>query len=348
MQTYRFIIIGLGNIGRNFLETVLSRADLLRQRYGIALQLVGASDSAGSAYHPQGLDMARIIALKRARRSVAELPQGRPGGSSIELAQQAKAEFLIEASPTNLKDGQPGLDIVRTALRRGMHAVLASKGPLVLAYQELAALSDLGSESRQAPCLRFSGAVGGALPTINIGWRDLSGARISRVEMVVNGTTQVILQLMAQGQSFDAALAEAQQMGIVEPDPSLDVEGWDAANKLVILANAVLRQATTLSDLSVTGIRGVSQKQLQAAWTAGGRVSLVGLAEAQPDGAYRLNVAPTTLAADHPLARLGLGEMGIVYQSDIAGRTVATSLEDGPIGTTAAMLRDLIEIVMRR
>jgi homoserine dehydrogenase len=347
MQTYRFIITGLGNIGRNFLETILSREDLLRQRYGIVLQAVGASDSAGSAYDSQGLDMAQIVALKWAQRSVAELPQGRPGGSSVELVQQAEAEFLLEASPTNLTDGQPGLDIVRTALRRGMHAVLASKGPLVLAYPELAALSDLGAAARQAPCLRFSGAVGGALPTINIGWRDLAGARISRVEMVVNGTTQVILQLMAQGQSFDAALAEAQQMGIVEPDPSLDVDGWDSANKLVILANAVLRQAATLSDLSVTGIRGVSQEQLQAAWAAGGRVSLVGLAEAQPDDLYRLSVAPTTLAADHPLVRLGLGEMGIVYQSDIAGHTVATTLEDGPIGTTAAMLRDLIEIVKR-
>jgi homoserine dehydrogenase len=185
------------------------------------------------------------------------------------------------------------------------------------------------------------------LPSINIGWRDLAGANISKVEMVVNGTTQVILQLMAAGQSFDEALAEAQRMGIVEPDPALDVDGWDAANKLVILANAVLRQPTTLADLHVEGIRGVSRATLEGAWNAGGRVSLVGLAERQPGGGYSLGVAPTVLPAEHPLARLGLGEMGIVYHSDIVGRTVATSLEDGPIGSCAAMLRDVIEIVGR-
>lgn len=347
MQTYRFILTGLGNIGRTFLDLLLSREDLLRERYGLALQAVGVADSSGVAYDPQGLDMAAIVALKRARRGVAELPQHRPDMDAVALARQAEAEFLLEATPTNLHDGQPGLDTVRTALQRGIHTVMASKGPLVLAYTELAALSDWNTEPGAArrPCLRFSGAVGGALPSINIGRRDLAGARISRVEMVVNGTTQVILQVMAQGRSFAEALAEAQAMGIVEPDPSLDVDGWDAANKLVILANAVLRQPTTLADLAVTGIRDVSAETLRAAWDAGGRVSLVGLAEAHPDGSYALSVSPTVLAAEHPLARLGLGEMGIVYQSDSAGRSVATSLEDGPTGSCAAMLRDVIEIV---
>ncbi len=352
MRTYRFILTGLGNIGRNLLEILLNQDELLRQRYGLVLQAVGVADSSGVAYDPHGLDIAEIVALKRARRGVAELPQGQPGGDPIALMQHAEAEFLLEATPTNLQDGQPGLDIVRTALKRGIHTVMASKGPLVLAYAELAALSDLGQNSATTPstllpCLRFSGAVGGGLPSINIGWRDLAGARIHQVETVLNGTTQVILQLMAEGQSFDEALAAAQEMGIVEPDPALDVDGWDAANKLVIVANAVLGQPTTLADLSVTGIREIDPQILRDAWAAGGRVSLVGLAALQANDRYHLSVAPMALAADHPLARLGLGEMGIVYHTDIVGRTVASSLEDGPIGSCAAMLRDVIEIVQR-
>ncbi|NJO00102.1 MAG: homoserine dehydrogenase, partial [Anaerolineales bacterium] len=230
----------------------------------------------------------------------------------------------------------------------GMHAVLASKGPLVLAYQELAGLSDLTTPA--APALRFSGAVGGALPSINLGRRDLAGARIQRVEAAVNGTTQLILWLMSQGQSYEAALAEAQRIGIAEPDPSLDVEGWDAANKLVIIANAVLGIPTTLTDVSVTGIGGVGPTELQAARAAGGRVSLLAVAEAQTGGpapAYRLSVAPTPLATDHPLAHLQADEMGLVYYTDIYGRAVATTQERGPLGTSAAMLRDIIEITQR-
>lgn len=341
---YRYVLTGLGNIGRTLLEVLISRGDLLQRRYGFELRCVGVADSSGVAYDPAGLDIAAIAALKAGGGHIRALPQFAAGMSPIELAGQAEAELLLEATPTNLRDAQPGLDIVRAALRSGKHAVLASKGPLVLAYTELAGLSDLAGPPG-APALRFSGAVGGGLPTINIGRRDLAGALISRAELVVNGTTQLILEEMAGGKSFDAALAEAQRQGIVEPDPSLDVDGWDAACKLVIFANAVLEQPTSLADLSVTGIRAVSAEELRAAWAAGGRISVVGSAVRQDDGRYALQVAPTVLDSEHPLARLRGGEMGLVLYSDIIGRTTAASLEDGPMGSTQAMLRDVIEIV---
>lgn len=345
-RTVRYVLTGLGNIGRTLLEVLVSRGDLLPRRYGFQLVCVGLADSAGVAYDPQGFDIAAVAALKRAGGRISALPQFQPERTVIDLAATAEAEFLLEATPTNLSDGQPGLDCVRGALRSGKHAVLASKGPLVLAYQELAALSDLGGNSN-APALRFSGAVGGALPTINLGRRDLAGAIIERAELVVNGTTQVILELMAAGQSFAEALAAAQAQGIVEPDPSLDVDGWDAANKLVIFANAVLEQPTTLADLTVRGISAVTSEELRAAWDAGGRISVVGTALRGTDGRYTLSVAPTTLGPEHPLARLNLGEMGAVFHSDIIGRTTVASLEDGPMGSTQAMLRDVIEIMGR-
>lgn len=343
----RYVLTGLGNIGRTLLEVLISRGDLLPRRYGFDLLCVGLADSSGVAFDPAGIDIAAVAAHKRAGGKLSALPQFQPGRTAIDLAVTAEAEFLLEATPTNLSDGQPGLDIVRGALRSGKHAVLASKGPLVLAYSELAALSDLGGEPT-APALRFSGAVGGALPTINVGRRDLAGAIIERAELVVNGTTQVILELMAAGKTFAEALAAAQAQGIVEPDPSLDVDGWDAANKLVIFANAVLEQPTTLADLSVRGISDVTSAALRAAWDAGGRISVVGTAERGSDGRYALSVAPLTLGPDHPLARLNQGEMGAVFHSDIIGRTTVSSLEDGPMGSTQAMLRDVIEIMSAR
>jgi homoserine dehydrogenase len=358
MKTYPYIITGLGNIGRNLLAILHERDDLLAHHYGFRMRCVGVADSSGVAYDAAGLDAAAIVQLKQQGGYLRSLPTFQTNWSPIDLAAQGEYDFLLESTPTNLVDGQPGLDIVRAALNRGRHAVLASKGPLVLAYRELAALSDLqpaGSNRQDGgsreqivpPALRFSGAVGGGLPSINIGWRDLAGTQISKAELVVNGTTQVILEEMASGKTFDEALAEAQRQGIVEPDPSLDVDGWDAANKLVIFANAVLRQPTTLADLSVSGIRDVGRDTLQQAWAAGGRISLVGLAELTAEGRYRLSVQPTILGPEHPLARLAKGEMGIVYHSDIVGRTTATSLEDGPIGSCAAMVRDIIEIVGR-
>ncbi len=351
MRQIKTILTGVGNIGRTLLELIVADPDRLPRRYGFALHLVGVADSSGVALDPAGIDPATVADVKRRGSGVRDLPAFRPDLDPVALAATAGYDLLLEATPTNLRDGQPGLDIVRAALRRGKHAVLASKGPLVLAFAELAALSDWADDCspRSArPALRFSGAVGGALPTINVGVRDLAGARIERVELVVNSTTQIILEQMAHGASFDAALAEAQRQGIVEPDPSLDVDGWDAANKLVIFANAALSQPTTLADVTVRGIREVTAAELATAWAAGGRISLVARAERQPDGRYALTVAPQALGPDHPLARLSRGEMGLVIVSDSAGRTTMSSLEDGPLGTCQAMLRDVIEIMRAR
>jgi homoserine dehydrogenase len=362
LKTYRLILTGLGNVGRSFLELIPSQAKLLASRYGIELRVVAAADSAGTAVDPAGLDIAALIAAKQARQTVARLDRvGQPGMSALETARQVDADILLESTLTNLRDGQPGLDIVRAALGRGISVVLANKGPLVLAYDELAGMSDLavqgsgisdwgseeaGSQSpipHSLPRLRFSACVGGYLPSVNMGRRDLAGARIERVEAVLNGTTQGILRMMEAGTSYADALAEMQRRGLAEADPTLDVEGYDAANKVVILANAVLRRPTRLADVSIVGITRLTADDLRAAGAHGTRVVLLCLAE-RAEGDYRLSVRPAALPLDHPLARMSGDEMGIVYYTDIGGRTSATSAERGPMPTAAAMLRDLIEI----
>jgi homoserine dehydrogenase len=325
-----------------------SQAPLLRERYGCAFIVVGAADSAGAALDPGGLDPVAVHAAKERGDSVASLPVvGHPGMSGIDLIRSIPADAVLESTPVDLRTGQPGLDLVRAALRHGVPVVLANKGPLALAYAELAALSDLADSAR--PALRFSACVGGAMPTINLGLRDLAGARILRVEAVLNGTTQYILRAMEQGRGYAEAVTDAKQRGLTETDPSLDLQGWDAANKLVIVGNAVLRQPATLADVEVEGIDLLTPELLRAAAGRGERIVLLCLAEPAGDdtGRFRLSVRPTALPLDHPLARMDGDEMGVVYHTDIAGRASATSRERDPMPTAAAMLRDLLEIAGR-
>lgn len=344
MKTYRLILTGLGNVGRNMLKILDTQADVLRERYGVQFSVVGVADSTGAAINKNGLDVVAMHAIKANRNPISSLPAfGRPGMSGLEVVQQVEADILLEATPVDLKTGQPGLDIVRAAQQKGMHCVLANKGPLALAFQELAAAAAQGRGQ-----LRFSGCVGGALPTINIGMRDLAGARITKVEAMVNGTCQGILRLMEDGQTFEQALTEMQRRGVVEPDPSLDIDGWDEAVKLVIIANAVLRRPTQLSDLTVKGIRDLTQNDLRAAAKRGERTVLLGLAErASERDDWRLSVAPVPLPLSHPLARMTGDEMGVVYHTDISGTLHATALETEATPTAAAMLRDVLTIVER-
>jgi homoserine dehydrogenase len=188
--------------------------------------------------------------------------------------------------------------------------------------------------------------VTGGLPTLNIGLRDLGTCEFTGFEGVVNATTNYILTMMSEGQSFDGALKHAQDVGHAEADPSLDVDGWDAANKLVIIANAVLRRPTQLADVNVQGIRGVTQDELSDARERGQVIKLV--ASARPvyggEGDFALSVQPERLDSKHALARLGPDMMGIVYHTDINGSILALIEERDPYPTAAAVLRDMVNV----
>lgn len=350
-------LAGAGHVGAGFLIMLHDRRDELALRYGVDLQVSGVAEYGGCAVDSDGLDLREVLAALLAGQPLGTIPgKGRPGMTSSQMVGECEAAILLEATPVNLVDGEPGLGAVRIALGRGMHVVLANKGPLALAYPEIAALSDLADgwgsayarpagQGAARPQLRFSATVAGALPVLNIGRRDLAGDRITRIEAVLNGTTQSILRAMESGVSFDEALADAQRRGIAETDPALDVDGHDGACKLVITANAVLGLAMTPADVVVEGIRGLSSAEVAGYHADGKQLVLLCLAEVTDDRSYRLSVTPTPLSADHPLARLTPDEMGVAYYTDHVDRLFAATLEPGPGPASAAMLRDVLDIV---
>lgn len=334
------MLTGVGNVGRRFLELLVRKQDTLYSRLGLELILTGAADTSGVAVCPTGLDPRQVVRLKTQSQGVAAYPHwGQRGVSALEMVQTTRADLFLEASPANLEDGQPGLGCIERALSRGMHVVTANKAPLVLAFPRLLALAQAHDVQ-----LCFDATVAGGLMAVNLGQRDLAATDIYRLEGILNLTTNYILTRMAEdGLNYDKALAHAQAAGHAEADPSLDVEGWDAANKLIILAHSVLGYPATLADVSVEGIMGITIETLHQAAAEGKRVKLVATAEWDGDR-YRLNVRPIWLDDTHPLAHLGPKQMGIVYHTDINGVVSAAIVEETPLPTAAAMLRDVISI----
>jgi len=340
VRSARILLAGAGHVGLRFLELILLKRDALRTARGLDLVLVGVADSSGVAMCPEGLDAGAVIALKSAGRGVAEHPAwGLPGHTVREMVDTAGADIFLEASPANLRDGQPALGWIEAALARGMHVVLANKAPLVHAYSRLVSLA-----AGHGVQLRFDATVAGGLPVVNLGQRDLASARITRLEGLLNLTTSLILGRMADsGLSYEQAWAEAQAAGHAETDPSLDVEGWDAAAKLVILAQSVLGVPASLGEVAVEGITSITREMLRRAAAEGKRIKLLALAEAGKCG-YRLTVRPVVLPLSHPLAQLGPEQMGVVFHTDVCGVVSASIVEATPMPTAFAMLRDLLEI----
>ncbi len=341
MREVRYLLVGLGNLGRRFCEVVQEREDLLAERYGLTLKLVGAADSRGAAYDPEGLDLTTVVALKRGGGSIAQYPNAaRDGWGALELVEAADADLLLEASPVNLEQGaEPGLSCIRTAMKRGMHVVTPNKGPLVAAFHELHTLA-----KAQGVQLRYDGTVAGGLPALNVGCRDLRGARVRMIEAVPNLVTGFIMDMLADGTGWEEATATARAAGVLEADASWDLDGWDAAAKLVILTNAILGADARLEDVDRAGIRAVTVDELQAALGRGERYRLVARTELQHDGSYVLSVAPVPLPVTHSLGRLGRKQMGVVYTTDIYGTITLIIDEPDPIPSSATMLRDLLDI----
>lgn len=337
MREIRTALIGVGAVNRSFLEILTRKADHLQRDYGLALRIVLAADSSGVVRNDNGFDPQQLYQFKRNGGRLQAHPAA-VDAPLVKALQESPSELVLEASPVNLKDGEPGLSITRAALAAGRHVVLANKGPLVLAFREL---HELAAQNHVG--LAYSATVCGALPVINIGRRDLIAAEITLLRGIFNSTSNFILAEMNQGHAFAEALAEAQRRGIAEADPTLDVEGWDTANKLVIIANSMLGIQATLQDVQVTGMTAITAEQLQNEARHGRTIKLVATAQRQADR-YTLTVEPTVLAQSDFLGSCGGWEMGIEIHSDLYGKLYHKIWEDSPVPTAAAMLRDAVNL----
>lgn len=343
MRRISAIIQGLGNIGNRFVGVLQDKGDLLRDHYGLDVRIVGAADTGGAAHNPDGLDLGQLKALGR-QQSVATLPNTNgtisdASTTTAVLLQQVQADVFFEATPVNLTDGEPGMSAIRAALVQGLHVITTNKGPLALAYGELAALAQASGVQ-----LRHCGAVFGGLPAISIAERDLAATTMLKLEAQANLANSFILHQMADGVPYADAVQAAKDRGSADADETLDVDGWDAVIKLVILANSVLGLAAKIEDVERVSMRDIDPQQIHRARERGAVLKYLASAELNADGGYMLRAAPVALPLTHPLAPLGPHQMGVAYTTDLFGTITAAILEESPLPSASALLRDLLII----
>jgi homoserine dehydrogenase len=336
----RIIVCGMGRVGQAFVGLLIQKDKDLQKRYGLNLRVVGAVDIGGAAVSSSGLPLEELMGHLKKGGRVEEMSKfGKKGLSGKDVLSSVPADLLVETTPTNIKDGEPGMTHIRTALTLGRHVVTAAKGPLVLRYNEL---KELAKKSKVK--MMISAATAAALPTLDVGLSCLAGTEVLTAEGILNGTTNYILTRMyEEGTPYKDALAEAQKMGVAEPDPSLDVEGRDTANKILLVANEVFQGALSLGDIPVQGITRVSPEEIQKAKKEGKVIKLIGKAE-RKEGKVVASVAPMALPTDHPLASVRGTEKAISYLTDTMDRVTVSGGKSNPVGAAAAILKDIIRI----
>jgi homoserine dehydrogenase len=341
----KIALTGFGNVGQGLATLLHQHGEEYRHRYGTRILLTSVSDRRGAAIDAAGLDLPRLLAAKSQTGSV--------GGYGVESGEsdpdaflaRSQASLLVEASTTNFDDGEPGWTYVREAIVRGLDVVLASKGALALHWK------DLFERARErASRVLFSATVASPLPSLDLASYSLIGTDIRSLEGILNGTSHQILTAMSRGLSYDEGVRQAQEMGIAETDPTLDVDGWDAAAKAAILANAIFDTELTVHDVRRQGIRGVTVDDLQAASAAGETIKLIARV-ARTDSDVEASVAPERRSIDDALGRLSGDAMGVVFTVEPLG-TMAATIEfgghGGGITTAMTVLRDVLKLARSR
>nr|WP_199174770.1 homoserine dehydrogenase [Halegenticoccus soli] len=308
----KLAVLGVGAVGRSVVE--------LAGEYGHTVTAVADSESA--AIDPDGVDPEAVLARKER--------EGTVGDAAPADALTAASDVLVEATPTTLGDAEPGFSHVRAALEADRHVVLANKGPVAERYDDV---RDLERDS--AGSVLFEATVGGAIPVLSA-IRDFGPDHITAARGVLNGTANFVLSRMAaEGLGYEHVLAEAQDLGVAEADPTFDVDGTDAALKCVILANVLGDGGHSLADAEVRGIRDIPGSALELAAEDGQTVRLIG--EATPEG---VRVGPRLIPQNGTLAVTGTRNI-VQLETTNAGRLNISGRGAGGPETATAVLSDV-------
>ncbi len=328
-------IIGLGSVGQGVARVFQMKKEQVKKDYGLDLNLVAALDRSGAAINPDGLDLNLLLKTKKETGKVSNYPEyGETGLSGMEVLDKVDYDCMIEVTPTNIEDGEPARSHILKAMQNGKDVVTSNKGPLALSFSKLAKTAQENNVQ-----FKYEASVGGAMPILNFAHETLSGCEIQSIYGILNGTTNYILSRMAkEGSSYEQTLNEAQEMGIAETDPTQDVEGEDAACKVVILANSILKMDVTYEDVEVRGISQITPESISLAKKEGYLIKLIG--EVSPDS---LEVSPRLVKEGSPFAVEGTLNVATL-KTDLADEVTVVGKGAGSIETASAILSDMISI----
>jgi len=324
--------MGFGNVGRALLRLLISKETELRRKYDVRWRLTGvASRRIGWVTNPDGLKPIAVLS--------GYFPSAPSTSRNVrEWLEQGKVDLLFETTSLNAPTGQPAIEHLMAALESGAHAITANKGPIVHAYKELTAFAK--EKKRQ---FLFESTVMEGVPIFPLFPQGLPATELRGFSGVLNSTTNVVLTEVEKGRSFDEAIKRAQAMGIAETDPSQDLDGWDSAVKVAVMATVLMGVPTKIESVQRTGIRELSEEKIRSVRSAGMRYKLVCRAERRGDG-VECRVAPELLLLSDPMAGLEGTSSAIRFDLDVFGLSIVEH-NPGVEATAYGLLADFLRAV---
>lgn len=332
MKRYRICFLGFGNVGRALARLFVSKSAELRDSYGIEWEITGvATRRMGWRASENVIDVAKLLSGTDDTPSVQGID---------EWLARAKPDVVFETTSLNPESGQPAIDYLRKSLQAGAHIITANKAPIVYAYDKLNALA-----VAQRKRFLFEATVLDSAPVFSLFRETLPAVKVRRFSGAFNSTTNVILETMEAGRSFDEGVKTAQELGVAETDPSHDVDGWDSIMKVCAIARVILRVPLLPSDVRRESIRALDPATLQAARAEGKPYKLLSRATVNEDGSVTASVRPEQVALSDPLGGVRGTSLAIHFELDTMPGLTIVSHRPNLQSTAYGLLADFVNAV---
>jgi len=315
-MSVRIGLVGTGTVGGGCIDIIQKHRDDFKRHYGVDIELARVCSRTPKGAEAHGVGHLFTSDYK-------------------DIVNDPDIDLVVELV------GGTGVahDIVCDALRAGKNVVTANKALMATAGEEVFALAEEAGVE-----VAFEASVGGGIPIIDPLKHSLISNEISSVLGIVNGTTNYMLTRMNEdGMPYDAVLAEAQEKGYAEADPTADVDGFDAAAKIAILASIAFNSRVSMGDVSTEGIRGIQPVDLKTARNMGYAVKLLALAHRLPEG-IDVRVHPTMIPLSHQLAHVNGVDNAIYVTGDAVGETMFFGAGAGAGPAASAVMGDVLEV----
>jgi len=321
-------IFGFGNVGRAAARVLLEKESFFKERYGLVFKVVSISDTSGTVWLPEGIDLREALLVKENFGKLSAWTNDYEVYtlSPTEAVREIEADLIVDV--TNDKNAWKWH---MEALKIGKGVVTSNKPPLAFHYSELTEKA----EGKGLPYL-FEATVMAGTPVIGLLKETLLGDSVESIEAVLNGTTTYILTRMEEGTSFEEALKEAQRLGIAERDPSGDILGFDAGYKATIL-HCVAFKPITFDEIAVRGIDGVLMEDVRRAQRDGKTIRLIASIE---EGS--VSVEPKELPKESPLA-VSSTQNAAVIKTDLLGELTVKGAGAGLKETASGVVSDVVK-----
>jgi len=341
MEQYNVCFLGFGNVGRAVARLLAAKSSELRDLYGVEYRITGvASRRIGWLAKSEGTNEARGLDVSSLLDGSASPNDSSSANGISDWLQLAQPDAVFETTSLNPESGQPAINYLRAVMQSGAHAITANKGVLVHGYRELNELAQSVGKR-----FLFEASVLDSAPVFSLFRECLPAVKLRGFSGVFSSTTNVILETMEAGRSFEDGLKAAQELGVTETDPGHDIDGLDATVKVCALANVLMNLSLKPEDVTREGIRELGSSRVQAARTQGKPFKLIARARLGGKGKLAASVRPEQLAPSDPLANVRGTSLAVHFELDMMPGLTITSHRPNLQSTAYGLLADFINAV---